>query len=361
LLPQDTVTIAEQLRTVNYQTAGVVANLVLTDRASGLGSRFEYYDDDVDEPESHRPHMLERRAARTTDAALKWLHQHRDPRRPFFLWVHYIDPHGPYDSPADRPADFQHAEPLPIDSERVSAYIREPGLDNGREYIDRYDEEIAYADAHVGRLLDQLEALDLPADTAIILTADHGEFLLDGPECLFCHGYDVADAVIHVPLIVVAPQLAMERFAQPVSIADVAPSILELAGVVVPDALDGRSLLATISPRPPYAEGSDHGGSGGLHRTFIGTRRKIVVQHGLSNVPRRAWAFDPIADPLEHKVLPVDRAEPAYLLLAAVIRADPDPGGKPEQLVLGDKPTPLANGHMDHETLGALRSLGYVE
>jgi choline-sulfatase len=92
-------TVADYLRQAGYQTAGVVSNAVLTDKATGLGERFGFYDDFVDEREGFREEMYERRAARTTDAAIRWLSHERDADRPHFLFVHYIDPHGPYRPP----------------------------------------------------------------------------------------------------------------------------------------------------------------------------------------------------------------------------------------------------------------------
>ena len=79
-------------------SAGFVANMVLTDEAVGIGSRFDHYDDFLDQRESKR-RVFERNAEATTNAALLWLVKERDPNRPLFLWVHYIDPHGPYRTP----------------------------------------------------------------------------------------------------------------------------------------------------------------------------------------------------------------------------------------------------------------------
>ena len=199
---KDSITVADHLRRAGYQTAAVVSNLAVSDRACGLGARFDHYDDQVDEPEPHRPFMLERRAQRTTDAAIVWLTKQRSGDRPFFLWVHYIDPHGPYRPPRGAPRDFVHDAPQPVDPERIAPYVSEPGVTDGLDYVDRYDEEIAYADREVRRLLDAMADLGLADDALTILTADHGEQMMDGPSQFFCHGFDVREAVIHIPLLI---------------------------------------------------------------------------------------------------------------------------------------------------------------
>jgi len=136
-------TIADHLRRAGFQTAGVVSNIVLTAEAMGIDTRFDHYDDYVDERESIRP-VWERPASRTTDAAIEWLEEHRDPERRTFLWVHYIDPHTPYDPPADRPTDYTHEGELPIDVRRVPpSALLERNREDGLDYADRYDEEIA--------------------------------------------------------------------------------------------------------------------------------------------------------------------------------------------------------------------------
>ncbi len=356
-----TITVADRLGRAGYRTAAVISNLVLTDAATGLAARFDHYDEAVDEPEPNRPEMLERRASRTTDAAIAWLDEHAGKASaPFFLWVHYIDPHGPYQPPEDAPARFTHDEPAPIDPATIAEYVRDPDITDGRTYIDRYDEEIAYADREVGRLLAAVERLTGRADTLIVITADHGEYLLDREDYRFCHGYGVDRAVTHIPLVVRHPSIPAGREEAPVSIADVAPTLLEVAGATLPADLDGRSLRGSISARPPYIEGPDPQGSGGLERAYVYSQRKIVVRHGLSNEPRERWAFDLAADLGETKPLAVDTAEPAYWLLAELIRSEPDPGGRPAAHVQSDKRGGLVSEQLTDDELDKLRSLGYV-
>jgi arylsulfatase len=135
LVPEETK-ILPDLLPENYQTAAFVSNMVLTDEAVGWGDRFDHFDDFVDQREPLRP-VWERDADRTTTAVLDWLATHRDPDRPLFLWVHYIDPHGPYAPPTDWGLRFKSEEVHTIPIERVPSYQREPGLTDGNAYIDR--------------------------------------------------------------------------------------------------------------------------------------------------------------------------------------------------------------------------------
>lgn len=355
------VTLPDLLAPAGIQSAAVISNIVLGNDATGLGDRFAYFDETLDESQAQRPDMLERRADATTDAAIAWLDDQRDPAQPFLLWVHYIDPHCPYDPPADKPLDFEHLAAQPLTADSIPASVREDGVLDGLEYVDRYDEEIAFTDVHVGRLLDRLAESGLLESSLIVITADHGEHLMDGDGGYFSHGFGVRDAVVRIPLIIHGAGAPPGRIHQPVSICDIMPTALAAVGIDPPSTIDGRSLLGAISPRPPYVEGPDTGGSGGLQRAFVYPDRKVIVQHGRSNVPRRAWAFDPVSDPGELNPLPVDASEPAYQVLARIILEEPHPGGVPEKYRRGQKPTALVATGADQQSIDSLRTLGYVE
>lgn len=354
----DLVLLSDRMRSAGFQTAAVISNIVLSNKATGLGDRFDYYDESMQATIKQRPQMLERGAAKTTDSALSWLAEHRDPVQPFFLWVHYIDPHGPYTPPDDKPINFSHSSPQIVDSKMIPKSVYEPDLLDGLEYVDRYDEEVAYADAQIGRLLERMEQMGLLQDSLVVITADHGEHLMDGNGTYFSHGFDVRDATVRVPLLVCGAGVPAQREPQPVSVCDVMPTVLAASGLEIPKGIDGRSLLGEISRRPPYVEGPDSAGSGGLHRAFVYADRKVIVQHGRSNIPRRAWAFDLAADPLELNPLTVDESEPAYWVLAQMILDDPHPGGIPESR--RGSGCLVAEG-ADHESTDALRALGYIK
>jgi len=221
-------TLAEQLRDAGYSTAACVGCFVL-DRRFGLDRGFEFYDFRVTASGylPLKPDFNERGARAVTDAALTWL-QHRDDR-PFFLWVHYFDPHRPYRSP----------------------------LQNQPEFHDRpYDAEIAHVDAQLGRLLAHLDAAGLRDHTLIVVVGDHGESLGEHGEP--SHGLFLYDSTMRVPLILAGSGL----FDQPwrlgdrqVSLVDLRPTLEDLLGLPHHEPCDGVSLFAAVDPeRAVYLE-----------------------------------------------------------------------------------------------------------
>jgi arylsulfatase len=246
-------TLAARFRAAGYETGAFVSNFVLR-RASGLDAGFDVYDDELAAAEANRPAVYERDAEATTARALAWLAA-RGPR-PVFLFVHYQDPHGPYTPPPAwlRPFAPLEAEagpalpPLASDTEPggIPRYQVLPGLDRLAQYRSRYAGEIAYFDASFGRLLAALAARGRP--NVVALTADHGESFGEGGYFL-SHGHATTPDQAHVPLVLRAPGLAPGRRSDPVHHVDMAPTLLELAGLPVPP--DARGLALG-----PYLVGS---------------------------------------------------------------------------------------------------------
>jgi arylsulfatase A-like enzyme len=223
------------LKAAGYATAAFVGSIVLDPKgeiAPGFGRGFDVYDagferrrDGADPYETK-----ERRGAEVVARALAWLD--RRPPGPFFLWVHLYDAHDPYDPP--EPFASRHAKA-------------------------RYDGEIAGVDAAAGRLLDGLRARRLLDGALAVVTADHGESLGEHGEAT--HGVFLYEAAIRVPLLLRLSGRAEagRRVAARVSLVDVAPTVLEAAGVAVPKEVQGRSLLglargAREPERASYAE-----------------------------------------------------------------------------------------------------------
>ncbi len=227
-LRPEAATLAEALSAAGYDTAAFVSAFVL-DARYGLDQGFARYDDRVEAATSggFATGTNERRADRTTDAALAWLAQ-RPAGKPFFGWVHYFDPHAPYLPPA--PYDQRFAGRL-------------------------YDGEIAFTDSQVGRLLDGLAARGLDRDTVVLVAGDHGESLGEHGEST--HDIFVYDATLRVPLLLrvpgVPPGVVSDR---QVSLVDVLPTLLDLLGVKDTQARDGRSLVGSRAEpgRAVYAE-----------------------------------------------------------------------------------------------------------
>lgn len=218
-LSANTPVLTEVLAGAGYHTAAFVSGFPLDSRF-GLDRGFHLYDDRMLRGKPGRLPFVERPADRTTDAACQWLHQ---VQTPFFLWVHYFDPHAPY----------QAAPPPPPPQAGESPY----------------DGEIAFVDKELSRLLASVDRMQ----TAVIITADHGEGLGDHGEDT--HGLFIYDTTIRVPLIIVGPGIRPAVVSEPAMLVDIAPTILSLAGTPPPSELRGRVLLDPLpAGRGIYAE-----------------------------------------------------------------------------------------------------------
>ena len=363
-----------QMLPPGFQTAGIVSNMMLTREASGLGPQFEYFDDFVDERERYRGDTYERNAERTTDAVLKWLdgRKERDSAtgtkeatRPLFLWVHYMDPHGPYHPPDNWKRSFTHPSPLPIDITRILSYQREPGVTDGLAYVDAYDEELAYVDAQVGRLLDGIAA-QLPLEqTLFVFTADHGESLMDH-EAWFRHAVQVYDDIVRVPLMLRGPGVVPGRSSMPSSGIDIAPTILKALGLPVvppmPD-VDLRNEAGMSPTRVLYTEASLSARDGGEQwRAAIqnGTKWVIGARKGNCGVSQRRYDLE--RDPAELVIKPWTGEGEAPQSLLRLCREDPDPAGIPAAWAFGatlkgPKSPPMSG----EDQLRSLKALGYAD
>lgn len=362
LLPEGVRLIPDHLPD-SYQTAAFVSNVALTEEALGIASHFDHFDDRVDEKEPLRK-VYERNASRTTNAVLLWLAEHRAPERPLFLWVHYIDPHGPYRPPAAAVASFQHEGRVSVENKRILSYQREKGVEDALDYVDRYDEEIAYVDGQIGRLLDGYAQRHDPAAALLIFSADHGESMIEH-ERWFTHGYQVYEEIIHVPLMIRGPGVEGGRRRGVVSIIDLMPTILRFAGVPA-TGLVGRPLQRGFdqesSDRTVFAEGGP--GLTLLRAAIQGDRKWVTSVRAGRREPTHHQFFDLANDPGEtapQEWASDETAEGARELLALIER-DPDPGGRPESFHKGAQLTaPKVAPRADQEAIERLRALGYVE
>jgi len=222
---RETVTsLAEVLADEGYDNSAVVAAFVLDSRFN-LDQGFASYNDDIDEGWSKDELEMravnafgfaERKANLVTAAAIDWLEQPR--RKPFFLWLHYFDPHQPINAP-----------------EPHSSRFTEP-----------YSSEIAYADEQLGGVLELLKRQGEYDRTLIVFTSDHGEGLLDHSEST--HSLLIFDSTMHVPLIVKSPDEKSpgRRVDRLTSVVDIMPSILDLVDVESPSDVQGISFAPIV-------------------------------------------------------------------------------------------------------------------
>ncbi|HVR44426.1 MAG TPA: sulfatase-like hydrolase/transferase [Thermoanaerobaculia bacterium] len=212
------------LRAKGWPTGAAVSAYVLRG-SSGIGAPFDFYDDAIGSRAGVALGALQRDGFRTAAIAADWIEARAG--RPFFFLLHLFEPHSPYEPP-----------------ERFAAGAASP-----------YDGEIAAADAAVGEFLDRLREAGVYDRAVIVVLSDHGEGLGDHGEDE--HGIFLYREALHVPLMVRLPGGARggERSDAPVGLADLAPTLLGIAGVDLPPMPHARSLFSPSDPeRTIYAE-----------------------------------------------------------------------------------------------------------
>ncbi|HVS64819.1 MAG TPA: sulfatase-like hydrolase/transferase [Thermoanaerobaculia bacterium] len=325
VLGENAATLAERLGRACYRTAAAVSSYVLRS-GTGIEQGFEHYDDDLGATEGRTSADIQRDGMATVAAALEWLRESgrsrteapSDRPRPVFLFVHLFEPHAPYVPP----------EPF------------------ASRLADPYDGEIAAADRAVGVLLDGLEELGLYDDAVIVLVSDHGEGLGDHGEQE--HGLLLYRESLQVPLLVKLPDRANAgaAFAGVVSLVDLAPTLLELAGLDPGDGRAGRSLVPALDGRPIADRVA-------LAETFYPLHRfgwsplvsAISDRHHLVEGGGRQELFDLEADPGE-----LDDLAARDAASVAAVGAH----------LAGYERTPPAPHRESAETIAALEALGYV-
>jgi choline-sulfatase len=318
-------TLAERLSAAGYRTAAFVSAEVLA-RRYGLDQGFDLYDDDLwaeDDPPMFM--FRERRAPRTADRALAWLEEWATgkPSRPFFLWVHFFDPHQPYNAQS---LELAVLTPTP------------------------YDAEIAQADRGVGRIVDWLRQHGVLDNTLVVLTADHGESLGEHGEPT--HGIFIYDATIHVPLIWRLPAVfpAGATYDGPVRHIDIVPTILGALGLPGGQATQGLDLLPAFQGRtappdvPQYSEAR-------LAEEGFGMAPLFGVRHD-----GRKWIRAPRPELYDLRADPGERTNLYPGEAATSVTLD-----RELEAIIADRTSLSApRREIDHETEEMLRALGYV-
>lgn len=243
-------TIASSLKQGGYRTAAFVDNANVAAQ-HGYDKGFDSY---VETWQDERLPTEMDRARAISEGGIAFLKTARTDPAPFFLWLHYVNPHAPYEPPAPYDTAF-----LPSAAQRgrrlsvVKGYkggvherLVHPGSEHLGEYVARYDGEIAAADRELGRVIEALDASGRRGRTLILVTSDHGESLGEH-EYYFDHGQDLFEPSLRIPLVVIAPGAPQGRrndaFA---STLDVMPTILDAVKVSYPPDLAGESLYPAV-------------------------------------------------------------------------------------------------------------------
>jgi len=301
-------TLAEVMRDRGYLTGGFVGNIFFCSPLFGLNRGFTHYEAqpvslEMTLESAWLPRTayqllhpgvedfvgVHKDAARVTHDFLAW--ESRTGDRPFFAFLNYFDAHGPYRSPPAYRSRFvsDPAVPLVFHGKLASRYT--PAQIARLE--DAYDGAIAYVDREIGALIDSLRQRDVLRRTLVIITADHGEEF--GEHGFIGHTYGIHRPLLRVPLLVLDPSLpGGERVATPVSMASLAATVMDVAGVDG-HPFRGRSWLRLLAPPPsdaPPADAPVFSQYGGRASVIAG--RWQLVEDGGEHL------FDVQADPAEH-------------------------------------------------------------
>jgi len=240
-LPSSPATLAEILGAAGYQTGGFVSSLTMTSEVAGLARGFSHFDDALDGEDR-------RDGSATCLRAARWL-AGLDSRKPFFLFLHLYDAHGPYVPKGYYLARFARPVSGPeLDADRIPPYQRVQdgegrALRRLNGFVDRYDGMIRYLDVLVAILLRELDL----SRTIVVVVSDHGETLGERYHPLD-HGGQLFDEQIRIPFFIAGPGVGQGRVSGLVESIDLLPTLLQLAGVAPPASLSisGRSLLAMM-------------------------------------------------------------------------------------------------------------------
>jgi len=336
-------TLAEILRDEGFRTAAFVSSYILHPRF-GFDHGFERYEFDPTQSFVWQGEIKPdfwTLGEFTTRSALRWLNEQAAGDGRFFLWLHYFDPHAPYQPPPG----FEVSPMQPVDLSRKRTTPEAPNAGELRRLIRAYRGEVRYADAQLGRLVERLRVLALLENIVLVVTSDHGEGL--GDHGLMGHGVNLHEELVRVPLFVRAPGVAAgRRLRGLVQLEDLLPTVLALLGVSIPEGLDGKNLAPWLlgqtnaSPRkevrgrrPPFDDRPD----------LYYERRGELKWIGEFGSPGSVYVLE--RDPAEQAGSPGQGASETLRAEAAAAQELPEAPSQP----------------LDAEVRRALEALGYLD
>jgi len=339
------------LKAAGVQTAAFSESPYVTEvfgMHTGFETFREYFPHRVLE---ERPRDFDRMdSERTIDDVVAWLDEHKQER--FFVYVHLLPPHAPYNAPPPFAGRFDpdyegsvHGDIdtlLKIDKQQIRVTPRD--LAHLRA---QYQENLAYADHQVGRILDALRERDLLDRSLVIVSSDHGEAFLEHGRMM--HNWTVYEEMIHVPLVIrFPPGLGdmPDTWDGVVELTDLMPTIFEAMGVAVPDGAVGGSLLRELSEEKEAA-GLARSWTAmiALHKGALVLREDKLI---LDTRSGKAELYNLRDDPVERNDLAKSKRQRVEQLVALL------ESGK-------STATTVREVELDEATKRSLRSLGYVE
>ncbi len=364
-LGEDAVPLGEVLASAGYASALFSGN--------GLIGREGGFADGIDTTRGFERYLgsADREIA---DHALTWLSKHTSGKPPFFLWLHFMDPHGPYlSAPPEIRREVPFTDGLPErelpTSDRdygrnvIPKYQKLLGPPRASTYRRRYRAEVRHTDVQVGRVLDALAAAGADRDTLVIVTADHGEGLGEHT-AFFQHGWLVHEPGAHVPLALRLPGRipAGRRIEEPSSLVDVLPTLLHGLDLPAAARLEGRDLSPLLAgdrlpPTPLFIASAKKNRlvavrAGRFKLVHTPAVPAVVRQHGPVDPP--GWQlFDLAQDPGELHDIARERPDVTARLRKLIETWEATHGA-----AVRAAPTPATS---DEKLERRLRQLGYAE
>lgn len=255
LINKDIPTMAEDFRDHGYYTAAFVDNALAGKQLTGAGfdTYYEGYEAAVNITQREGLGANAYYSApTTTKLVIPWLAEHRNQR--FFLYVHYWEPHSPYNPPPQDDIFKSNVYPWLHDAgyDIAHASLLRLAMLGDQNAIARlyqlYDGKIHYIDRYVGQVLDQVQRLGLDKNTIVALTSDHGELMFSHPkDFLTADHRSLYDTDLHIPLIIAGPEIPDGKVIDGLgSNIDTAPTLLNLAGLPPLSDAEGKSLMPMI-------------------------------------------------------------------------------------------------------------------
>ncbi|HTG32018.1 MAG TPA: sulfatase [Thermoanaerobaculia bacterium] len=344
-LSEQALTLAEMLRAKGYRTAGFVTNYNVSAR-HGLGQGFETY---KLLPYEHGT------AADVNAEAAGWLENGWTKDTPFFLYLHTLEPHAPYNpAPAFRQRFAPEVHDAILSKMEIFRLLERrkvvPTPEMLRSFLDLYDAEIATNDAAFGDLIDLLVRRGLWENTVIVFISDHGEEFLEHGS--WQHGSTLHNELLNVPLIVRAPGTGPRAVQRQVQQVDVVPTVLDLLGLPVPPVVEGHSLVSwmiggALDSEPEAAAYSWLSLDGSRLAAVTTPAWRLIDDRG--NHSRR-YLYDRRTDPGEHRNV-ADQRKVRQGYLWSRLRAEERP--RKGALQAGEVT-------MDAELRKQLQALGYL-
>jgi arylsulfatase A-like enzyme len=329
-------TLPERMRAGGYATAAFTEDGFLIPSV-GFERGFSAYS------ENRSPELAEPlgQSAQTFGAGLEWLARHGD--EAFFLFLHTYEVHFPYTPPPPYDQAFESIDAMPSQDDR--------------DHL-RYEQEARYLDDQLATLLDAVDAMGLAERTLLVVMADHGEEFMEHGRRR--HSFQLYSESIHVPLMMRLPGAipAGLHVSRPVSLVDVAPTILELVGLPIPAGVEGESQAPVVL-----------GGRSRSHRVAVFSEAPSSLSSGIDQLSVQgagfhcifrlrhgtAECFDPIADPDERTPLRPDDPRGISARVQASLFWSLRPASAIPTVQRPPEPTPL-----DSQREEKLRALGYV-